>query len=268
MRDKMSLKILFIGDVVGELGRHAVKELVPKLRMEHKLDLVIANVENLAHGKGITPKTFAEIQNIGINAFTSGNHIWRRKEGFRLLDDANLQILRPANYPPGAPGRGFVILNVMNKKVLLINLIGRVFMKKDYDDPFRKFDEIISQTSNIDEVIVDFHAEASSEKLAFAWYAAGRASLVAGTHTHIPTADAEIISQHNLGYVTDVGMTGAKESVLGVKKEEIIQSFLTQLPIGHKMLKKGRILFNSVLAEINNLQTVHIRRIDQIIERG
>ena len=260
------MKILFIGDIVGKLGRQAVKQIVPKLRREHNLDLVIANVENLAHGKGITPKTFAEIQNIGIDAFTSGNHIWRRREGIVLLEDKNFEILRPANYPPGVPGRGFLTLQVKDKKILLINLIGRVFMPKDYDDPFRKFNEILSQTSGIDEVIVDFHAEASSEKQAFAWHAAGRASLVVGTHTHVPTADAGLLSKHNLGYVTDVGRVAARDSILGVKKEEIIEGFLTQLPVGHKMLAKGKIAFNSILAEINNRQTIQIKRIDLEIE--
>jgi metallophosphoesterase (TIGR00282 family) len=261
-----SLKILFIGDIVGQLGRQAIKQVVPQLRREYNLDLVIANVENLAHGKGITQKTLAEIDNSGIDIFTSGNHIWRRKEGVKLLADQESKILRPANYPPGVPGRGFIILTVKNKKVLVVNLIGRVFMSKDYDDPFRKFDEILSQTSGIDEVIVDLHAEASSEKKAFGWYAAGRASLVVGTHTHVPTADAGLISKHNLGYVTDVGMVAARDGILGVKKEEIIKSFLTQLPVGHKMLTKGKISFNSVFAKIDNHKTIQIKRIDLEIE--
>jgi len=260
------MKVLFIGDIVGKLGRQAVKQIVPKLRKKHRVDLVIANVENLAHGKGITKDTFQEIKNIGIDIFTSGNHIWRRKEGLKLLEDEKLKILRPANYPPGVPGRGFIIATINNKKVLVINLIGRVFMSKDYDDPFRKFDETLAQTSEIDEVIVDFHAEASSEKQAFAWHVAGRASLVLGTHTHVPTADAGLVSKYNLGYVTDVGMVAARDSILGVKKEEIIKSFLTQLPVGHKMLTKGKIAFNSVFANINNLKTIQIKRIDLEIE--
>ncbi|HBH46666.1 MAG: hypothetical protein A2445_02550 [Candidatus Jacksonbacteria bacterium RIFOXYC2_FULL_44_29] len=261
-----TLNVLFIGDIVSQLGRRAVQQVVAKLRKQESLDLVIANIENLAHGKGITKGTLAEIQNIGIDAFTTGNHVWAQPEGKELLAEAKNQIIRPANYPPNVPGRGYCIIKVKTKKVLLINLIGRVFMKLDYDDPFRKFDEILKEAPKHDEVIVDFHAEATSEKVAFAWYAAGRASLVVGTHTHIPTADAELLSKHKLGYVTDVGMVGPKDSILGVQKDEIIEAFLTQLPVKHKMVETGDIVFNSVLAKLKNHQSIQIKRIDMIIE--
>lgn len=260
------LKVLFIGDVVGKLGRRALQETVPQLRSKHNLDLVIANVENLAHGKGITKRTFAEIQHIGIDAYTSGNHVWTYKEGIELLQNEENQILRPLNYPEGVPGQGSCVLNIRGRQILLINLIGRVFMKDDFDDPFRKFDQVIQQMPEVDEVIVDLHAEASSEKKAFAWYVAGRASLVVGTHTHIPTADAALMSPHNLGYVTDIGMVGAQDSVLGVAKEEIIHGFLTQLPVKHKMIERGTVIFNSILAELKGYQSIQITRVDLIIE--
>jgi len=257
-------KVLFIGDVVGKLARKGIKKIIPKIRTEHDIDLVIANIENLAHGKGITIKTFQEICDIGIDAFTSGNHIWRRKEGFNLLKDKDNKILRPANYPLGSPGRGFCVLSIGQKKILLINLQGRVFMKPDLNDPFLVFDDIIASISEVQDVIVDFHAEASSEKLAFAHYVAGRASLVVGTHTHVPTADAGLLTKKKLGFVSDIGMVGAKNSILGVKKEEIIKGFLTQRPVQHKMLDKGKLQFNSILATINKFQTIQIKRVDLV----
>lgn len=259
------INVLFIGDVVGKLGRQAVKRLVPKLRRKHRLDFVVANIENLAHGKGITAKTLAEIKDAGIDAYTTGNHVWKQKEGIAWLEDANNSILRPANYPEGVPGRGYQIFKVKGRKVAVVNLMGRVFMKADLDDPFRKFDAILKQIT-ADEVIVDLHAEATSEKVAFGWYAAGRASLIVGTHTHIPTADAVILPGTETGYVTDVGMVGPRDSVLGVDKGEIIDSFLTQLPVRHKMVDKGDITWNSVFAKINYLKSIHIKRIDLIVE--
>jgi metallophosphoesterase (TIGR00282 family) len=260
------LKILFIGDIVGKLGRKGVNEIVPRLKKKHALDWVIANIENLAHGKGITKSTFEAIKNSGIDAFTSGNHIWHFKEGVALLQDENSNILRPANYPDGVPGRGFLVKEIKGKKILLLNLIGRVFMKDNFDDPFRKFDEIMAKNGEVDEVIVDFHAEATSEKKAFAWYVAGRASAVLGTHTHIPTADAQLLGEHQLGYVSDVGMVGAEESILGVEKSSVIEAFLTQLPFKPTMIESGRIVFNSVLMEIESKKAIKIERIDHIMK--
>lgn len=260
------LKVLFIGDIIGRLGRKAVKEIVPKLRSQLNLDLVVANIENLAHGSGVTKKTFNEIKDVGIDVFTSGNHIWKQKEGVEMLNEKALSIIRPANYPNGVPGMGFLTISVKGKRVVIINLIGRVFMKAHCDDPFRTFDRIVNQQKSADVIIVDFHAEASSEKKAFAWYVEGRASLVVGTHTHVPTADADIIGEHKLGYITDVGMTGANSGVLGVKKEEIIEHFLTQLPVKHTMIEAGPIVFNSILAEFEHGNIIKIKRIDKIID--
>lgn len=259
------LKVLFIGDIIGRLGRQALKDLVPELRKKHRLDLVVANIENLAHGKGVTKSTFAEVSDIGIDAFTGGNHTWKHQEVIELLKSDSHRLIRPANYPPGAPGRGYCLQTINQQRVLIINLIGRVFMRQQYDDPFRSFDDILAKNTDVDAVIVDFHAEATSEKKAFGWYADGRATLVAGTHTHVPTADAEILP-NGLGYVTDVGMVGPRVSVLGVDKTEIIASFLTQLPVKHKMVEQGEVVFNSVLAEINGLRTIKMKRLDLMIE--
>ncbi len=259
------LKVLFIGDIIGRLGRRALKDLVPELRRKYRLDLVVANVENLAHGKGITKSTFAEVSDIGIDVFTGGNHTWKQPEVIELLESDSHRLIRPANYPPGVPGRGYCVQMINKQRVLVINLIGRVFMKQQYDDPFRSFDEILAKETAVDAVIVDLHAEATSEKKAFGWYADGRASLVAGTHTHIPTADVEILPD-GLGYVTDVGMVGPRVSVLGVDKAEIIASFLTQLPVKHKMVEQGEVVFNSILAEIDGLRTIKMKRLDLTIE--
>jgi len=270
------LKILFIGDIVGAIGREATKKLLPKVKQKYKPDLVIANAENIAHGKGVTKKTLQEILDAGVDYCTSGNHVFSRKEAYDILDDDNSRLIRPANYPDGNPGKGEKIINVNSprlskasqKNILLINLIGRVFMKEDFDCPFKKFDEIISKykVKDLIGVIVDFHAEATSEKKALANYADGRALAVIGTHTHVPTAD-EYISKKGTASITDVGAVCALDSVLGVKKEEIIKTFLTQINESHQLPEKGECEFNAVLIKINDKkkQTVDIKRIREII---
>ncbi len=258
------LRILFIGDVVGKSGRRGVKEILSGFRKEREIDLVIANIENLAHGKGISEPTVREMVESGVDAFTSGNHVWAKKEGIPLLDNPSFQIIRPANYPPGVPGRGMLVLEVKRQKIAVINLIGRVFMKGDFDDPFRAFDALMKDAPKNAVIIVDFHAEATSEKRAFGLYAAGRAHLICGTHTHVGTADTVILNRHT-GYVSDIGMTGAAESVLGVAKEDIIVQFLTQLPARHTMVDAGPVVFNSVLAEIAEGKCVKIERFDTML---
>ncbi|MEK7084162.1 MAG: TIGR00282 family metallophosphoesterase, partial [Patescibacteria group bacterium] len=260
IKKKNSVRVLFIGDIVGKLGRRTVLEVVPDLKKREKIDLVIANIENLAHGKGITKKSFEEISKSGIGVFTGGNHIFDKKEGIPLLEDKTLHILRPANYPDGAPGFGTFTVMARDVPITIINLMGRIFMKEDCDDPFRAFDRLVKDIPRENVVIVDFHAEATSEKRAFAFYVAGRASLVVGTHTHVPTADAGIITKHKLGYVTDVGMTGARDSVLGVRKDEVLAQFLTQLPVKHTMVDAGAAVFNSISADIRARETTAIHR--------
>lgn len=248
----MALRVLIFGDIVGRMGRRAVADVLPRWKERYQPDLTMANVENLAHGLGITEKTVAEILAAGIDVATSGNHVFDKSDGVPLLDNPALPLLRPANYPEGTPGRGALVKAVGSKNVLVVNLQGRVFMKEAVDDPFRTFDAILQTHAHerLAAVIVDLHAEATSEKVAFGWYVDGRASLVVGTHTHIPTADATILP-NGTGYLTDLGMTGAKDSVIGVDKAIIIRKFLTQLPLAHAIPETGVTIVNALLATID-----------------
>ena len=242
------MNVLFIGDIVGRPGREATKLLLPKLIKKEEIDFVIANGENLAHGKGMTEKTYLEMKEAGIDCFTSGNHIWAKKEFVPFLEDKNVKVLRPANYPPDAPGRGYEIFEVGTSKLAVINLMGRVFFPVDLDCPFRKLDEILKEIGEM-PTIVDFHAEATSEKRAFGLYAQKRVSAVLCTHTHIPSADEEILGQKT-AYISDVGMVGPHDSVLGVEKELIVQKFLDQILTRHE-IAEGEVEFNAVLLEID-----------------
>ena len=246
------MKVLFFGDIVGKAGRKAIKKVLPDLLKDIQPDFVVGNVENLAHGKGITEKTIKEMENAGINAFTSGNHIFQRKEGLDLLKKKDTNILRPANYPPQAPGIGYQIFPVRTKNILLINIIGRVFFREDYDCPFRVIDEIIEKNKDsVDYIIVDFHKEATSEGQAMSYYLDGRVSALLGTHTHVATADAQVLKK-GTAYITDVGMVGIKESVLGVDKDSVIEHFLTQLPFKYDITEAGIAEVNYVVVEIDN----------------
>jgi metallophosphoesterase (TIGR00282 family) len=223
------LRILFIGDVVGRVGRNAVRDLLPGIRARHEVDLTVANAENAAGGIGLTERTGEELLASGVDVLTSGNHIWDKREGSALVASWD-RLLRPANYPPGAPGRGAAVFAAREgTEVGVINLQGRVFMQ-EIDCPFREgsrlVDELRSQTPVI---LVDIHAEATSEKGALGWHLAGRASAVVGTHTHVQTAD-EVILEGHTAFISDVGMTGPSESVIGIRKELSIARFVTQLP--------------------------------------
>ena len=238
------MRILIVGDVVGRPGRRAVHALVPQLRQQHGVDLVIANGENAAGGAGLTPATADELLQSGIDVITSGNHIWAQKDIIPHLD-GDLPLLRPLNYPPGVPGRGYLLQG----QTLVINLMGRLFMTGHLDCPFRAVEQLLADLTNPPPVIiVDFHAEATSEKVALGWYLDGKVSAVLGTHTHVGTVDARLLP-NGTAYVSDVGMVGAKDSVIGVSREEAIRLFLTQLPPRLSM-EKGDLLFNSVLVEI------------------
>jgi len=222
------MRILFIGDIVASAGRRLLS-LVPALKEKEGIDLIIANGENAAGGFGLTRQVSDEIFEQGIDVLTMGNHVWDRKEIYQIIDDP--RIVRPANYPEGVPGHGWTI--VQDRKGLsaaVVNLSGRVFMA-DLDCPFHKagsvLDEIAAQTKVI---IVDFHGEATSEKVAMGWYLDGRVTAVIGTHTHIPTSDERVLPE-GTAYITDVGMTGGIDSVIGVKKEAILKRFLTQMPV-------------------------------------
>jgi hypothetical protein len=251
------MKILFIGDIVGRPGREAVQKILPKLIRKEEIDFVIANGENLAHGKGMTEKTYQEMVEAGIDCFTSGNHIWAKKEFVPFLENRDIKVLRPANYPPDVLGRGYEIFEVGTQKLAVISLMGRVFFPVDLDCPFRKLDEILVELKKslqvtsyqLPPIIVDFHAEATSEKRAFGFWAQKKVSAVLCTHTHIPSADEEILGERT-AYISDVGMVGPHDSVLGVEKEPIIQKFLDQILTRHE-IAEGEVEFNAVLLEID-----------------
>ncbi|MBC7322139.1 MAG: TIGR00282 family metallophosphoesterase [Acetomicrobium sp.] len=220
------MRVLFIGDIVGRPGRKALQKFLPKVRKEHgPFDFVIANVENAAGGFGITQKILDELLAVGIDCMTSGNHIWDKKEGVSLLD-TEPRLLRPANYPPGCPGRWCMTLDGEAGRLVVLNLIGRTFMF-DVDCPFRRADEILQDIAV--PVLVDFHAEATSEKRALALYLDGRISALLGTHTHVATADEEILDG-GTAFITDVGMTGGHAGVIGMQKDSVISRFLTAMP--------------------------------------
>jgi metallophosphoesterase (TIGR00282 family) len=234
--------ILAIGDTIGKPGRQAVHELVADLRKEYGIDLVIANGENAAGGFGLTVATAQELLDDGVDVITSGNHIWAQKEIIPYLDE-NVPVLRPLNYPPGVPGRGYLVKN----KVLVVNLMGRTFMT-DIDCPFRAMDKLLEERSSKTKVIiVDFHAEATSEKVAMGRYLDGRVSAVLGTHTHVGTIDTRILPR-GTAYVTDIGMTGPDDSIIGDDADAVIQRFLTMMP-HHLSVGKGQPVFNAVIVE-------------------
>jgi 2',3'-cyclic-nucleotide 2'-phosphodiesterase len=261
------MQILFIGDIVGKPGRKAVNRFLRELNESQNLDLVIANGENAAGGAGITEKVYAEIITSGVDVVTSGNHIWDQKDIYNYIDRVE-RLIRPANYPAETtPGRGSVIVETgRGFKVAVLNLIGRVFMKPA-ECPFRSAEAIIADLKSMtDIIIVDFHAEATSEKQALGWHLDGQVSAVLGTHSHVQTADNRILPK-NTAYISDVGMTGLYDSILGVDREGPIQRFLTQMP--HRLtISSGKTLLNAVMLDINesNGDAVSIERIFQIIE--
>lgn len=242
-------RVLLFGDIIGKTGRQAIKELLPALRDEKKPDLIGANCENLAGGFGISEKTIREMFNAGIDFFTSGNHIWDKKEGLDLIK-RDPRILRPANYPEGVPGRGYTILKRGELKIGIINLQGRKFLS-EVDSPFIVGDKIVNtlKKEGINIIIVDFHAEITSEKMAMGWYFDGRVSLLVGTHTHVQTADARILPG-GTGYLTDLGMCGARDSVIGMKKEIALERFLKLMPKRFEVAK-GALMINGVLVDID-----------------
>lgn len=246
------MKILFFGDVIGKIGRQALTKILPELKAEYQPDLIMANAENAAHGIGITQKTLEDLKKAGVDFFTSGNHIFAKAEAEGLLTASDSVIVRPANYPPGVAGAEYKIVEVGSRSIAIINLVGRVFMRENFDCPFRKLDELLEKinTKNLAGIIVDLHAEATSEKKAFGWYANGRVTAVVGTHTHVPTADAAILPQ-GTAYVTDLGMVGAIDSVIGDKKEPILKSFLTQGAAILEIPEEGEVEVDGVLIEFD-----------------
>lgn len=259
------MKVLFIGDVVGNPGRKALKELINPLKKELNIDFCIANGENSAGGSGITYVVAQEIYKAGIDAITLGNHTWSKREITNFIDE-DPRIVRPANYPPQLPGKGSTVIEGPAGKIGIVNVMGRVYMD-NIDCPFRAVEnEIEYLKSFVKVIIVDIHAEATSEKSAMAWYLDGRVSCVLGTHTHVQTSDERILP-FGTGFITDVGMTGPYEGILGVDRNIIIEKFITGMPLKFE-IARGSLQFNAVQLDIDekNGKTLSINRIRKIIK--
>jgi len=258
----MSVRILFIGDIVGSPGRSAISRELHRLVDRHAADIVIANGENAAGGFGITPDTANELYRQGITLLTSGNHIWDKKDNSGYLDREE-RLIRPLNYPPGTPGRGSAVIETpAGVKIGVLNLEGRVYMK-NLDCPFRVADAELEQLRRETPIIlVDIHAEATSEKSALGWYLDGRVSAVVGTHTHVQTADERILP-NGTAYISDVGMTGSFDSVIGIDKHQAIQRFLTQQPVKFDIPKKD-LRINAVVIGVDTVsgKAISIERVN------
>lgn len=243
------MRILAVGDIVGRAGLQKLKDVLPKVIKENNIDFVIVNGENAADGMGITEKMYKEILALNVNVVTMGNHTWGKKEIFNFIEDEH--IIRPANYPDNNPGKGYRIFNCNGKKVAVINLIGRTTMAVLSENPFLKAKEIVEKIKNtVDIIVIDFHAEATAEKIAMAHYLDGEVSILYGTHTHVQTADEEILEK-GTAYITDIGMTGPKKSVIGMDIEASIKRFETSLPEKYK-IADGKARFNSCMFEIDD----------------
>jgi metallophosphoesterase (TIGR00282 family) len=254
-------RVLFVADVVGQPGREAVKAILPGLKTELRPALTIVNGENAAGGFGLTAKLAAELKTAGADVITTGNHVFGQKEFVGELPELTA-VLRPANYPPAAPGQGWWLAEANGARALVVNLMGRIFMDP-HDDPFQVVDRLLAEHRETPIVIVDMHAEATSEKTALGWYLDGRASAVVGTHTHIPTADARVLPG-GTAYVTDVGMVGPRDGCIGMDKEVVIQRFLTGVP-NRFVVASGTVTFNSVLVTISPStgRATSIQRVDR-----
>lgn len=259
------MRIVFIGDVVGKVGQKMVHDYLPKLRQVYKPQAVIVNGENAADGRGITEKIYKEFLAAGVDLITMGNHTWDNYDIYNFIGEAT-HLIRPANYERNdqVPGKGMQIIRINNQKLAVINLFGRSFMGS-YDDPFRVGDELIAQAKKeTDHILIDFHAEATSEKQAAGWYFDGKVSAVVGTHTHVQTNDTRILTK-GTAYQTDVGMTGFYNGILGMQKESIIEHFTTQLPTRFTTPDEGGGQLNAVFIETNdktglakNIQTIRV----------
>ena len=242
------MRILFLGDIVGRPGRRAVHELLPSLKIKYEPKFIIANGENAAGGNGITRDVADDLFGAGIDLLTMGNHVWDNKDVYNFIDDDD-RIVRPANYPPDTPGSGFTIARKAERAIGIINLSGRVFMPP-IDCPFRAADQIIpTLKKKTPVIIIDFHAEATSEKSALAWYMDGQVTAVIGTHTHIQTADEKVFPK-GTAFITDVGMTGPRDSILGVKVEQVVEKMISLRPVRFEVAG-GPLMLNAVSVEVD-----------------
>lgn len=260
------MKLLLIGDVIGRPGRAVVNRWVMPLREEHQLDLVVANCENVAGGAGVTPQTAEELFRAGVDVLTSGNHVWRKREAYELLK-LDPRVIRPANYPNGAVGTGSTVVETLGgQKVGVLNLMGRVFMEA-LDCPFRTAERELQRLRLVTPVIiVDMHAEATSEKVAIGWFLDGKVSCVFGTHTHIPTADERILPQ-GTGFITDVGMTGPYDSVIGRRVDQILERFLSKIP-NKSDVAEGNVQLRGLLVEVSSTtgKAISVRRVTKTLD--
>ena len=256
------MKILIIGDIVGNTGVNKVKQVLPQYIKENNIDFVIANGENSADGMGITSKIFKDLMIAGVNVVTMGNHTWGKKDIFNIIEEKNL--LRPANYPKTVLGKGYDIYECNGKKICVINLIGRVDMNVLSENPFIVVKDIINEIrNNANIIIVDFHAEATAEKIAMGYYLDGEITCLYGTHTHVQTADEQILEK-GTAYITDIGMTGPRKSVIGMEVGVYIKRFVTTLPERYKLSDDKNAFMNGCLLEINdkNCRAENIKRIN------
>jgi metallophosphoesterase (TIGR00282 family) len=263
---EVNMRVLAVGDIIGKPGRKALKYILKSYR--DSVDLVIVNVENSAGGFGITKKVYEELKSMGVDFMTSGNHIWDKREVYEFIGKVP-DLLRPANYPQGVPGRGYGIFEKKGVRFTLINLMGRSFLDANLENPFATFDKIYREVFQETQIIiVDFHAETTSEKWAFGIYADGRASLVYGTHTHVPTAD-QVILKGGTGYITDVGMSGCWYSVIGMKPNAVIERFIKGIPQKYEVEEKEDLVFNGILVDIDELsgKTISIERLQHYIKK-
>jgi 2',3'-cyclic-nucleotide 2'-phosphodiesterase len=246
LAQSLAVKLLFVGDVVGGVGRRTLAALLPELRERHRPDFVVVNGENAAGGVGITRKTATEMLNLGVDAITLGNHAYRHREVYDYLDQES-RLVRPANYPKGSPGRGHTVVEAGGVRLGVVNLSGQVFLQA-VRSPFAEVDALLAELrDSADVVLVDMHAEATSEKVAMGWHVDGRALACVGTHTHVPTADARVLPG-GTAYVTDVGMTGPRGGVIGVKREQALERFLTLTQVRFETSNEDPWL-NAVLVE-------------------
>ncbi|MCI2934357.1 TIGR00282 family metallophosphoesterase [Staphylococcus haemolyticus] len=254
------MRILFIGDIVGKVGRNAIAEYLPKIKKSYRPTLSIVNAENAAHGKGLTEKLYKQLLRDGVDFMTMGNHTYGQREIYDFIDDAN-RMVRPANFPSEAPGVGMRFIQINDIKLAIINLQGRSFMQ-DIDDPFKKADQLIEEAKKeTNFIFVDFHAETTSEKNAMGWYLDGRVSAIVGTHTHIQTSDERVLP-NGTGYITDVGMTGYYDGILGINRDEVIERFITSLPQRHVVPDDGRSVLSGVIIDLDkDGKTKQIERI-------
>lgn len=245
------MRVLFIGDVVGSMGREMITEYLPRLKKKFRPQVTIVNGENAAAGRGITEKIYKKFLQDGVDVVTMGNHTWDNRDIFEFIDQAK-KMVRPANFPDGTPGQGIVFVKVNHLELAVINMQARSFMV-DLDDPFRKMNELIEEARKRTPIIfVDFHGETTSEKQAMGWFLDGKVSAVVGTHTHVQTNDARILPQ-GTAYLTDVGMTGPYDGILGMRREPVIEKFLTALPKRFEVVENGRGLLSGCLLEIDDV---------------